>query len=80
MCFYVDDLEYSQKADDTWVLSISQSPGTFQVWSPPKRPIERLLPPEGEQCVVVTGWLKTSGVAPDHHPRPAGGVGGVPVG
>jgi hypothetical protein len=62
VCATGDYLDYTQKKDETWVLSFSEDPGTFQVWSSPKRPIERFLPPEGEKCVVATGWLKTSGV------------------
>jgi hypothetical protein len=64
VCVYGEYLDFSQKQDETWVLSFSKDPGTFQVWSTPKRPIERYLPPEGETCVVATGWLKTSGVRP----------------
>jgi hypothetical protein len=64
VCVYGDYLGYSQKQDETWVLSFSDQAGAFQVWSPAKRPIQRFLPPEGQTCVVATGWLKTSGVRP----------------
>jgi len=78
VCVYGDYLGFSQKGDDTWVLTFSEEPGTFQVWSSPKRPIENFLPPEGETCVVATGWLKTSGVRPIIILGPQGELEGCP--
>jgi hypothetical protein len=64
LCVYGDYLEYYQKGDGSWVLVFSQDPGTFQVWSSAKRPMELLVPRDGSTCVEARGWLQTSGVRP----------------
>jgi hypothetical protein len=63
VCVYGDYLGISQKQDQSYVLTFSDEPGTFQVWSYP-RPFEPYLPKNGERCVVIRGWMKTSGVRP----------------
>ena len=63
ICIYGDYLDISQKQDQTYVLSFSDEPGKFQVWSYPK-PFVPYLPQDGSRCVVVRGWIKTSGVRP----------------
>jgi hypothetical protein len=62
-CVHGDYSSVFQKQDGTYVLSFSDEPGTFQVWSSP-RPIQPYLPQDGSLCVVVRGWIKTSGVRP----------------
>jgi hypothetical protein len=63
ICVYGDYLSILQKEDQSYVLAFSEEPGTFQVWSFP-RPFEPYLPKNGGRCVVIRGWLKTSGVRP----------------
>jgi MFS family permease len=62
-CIYGDYVNIAQKEDKTYVLSFSDEPGTFQVWSYPK-PFEPYLAGEIQRCVQVEGWVKTSGVRP----------------
>ena len=62
-CVYGDYLNISQKQDKTYVLNFSGEPGTFQVWSYPK-PFEPYLPKDGSHCVVIRGWIQTSGIRP----------------
>lgn len=64
LCVYGDYLEYFQKGDGSWVLVFSQDPGAFQVWSSAARPMGLLVPGDGSACVMVHGWLKTSGIRP----------------
>jgi len=63
VCAYGDYLSISQRDDGTYVLYFSEEAGTFQVWSSP-RPIEPYLPKDGGRCVMVRGWVRTSGVRP----------------
>ena len=63
VCAYGDYLRIGQKDDGTYVLYFSEEPGTFQVWSSP-RPLEPYLPKDGGRCVMVRGWVRTSGVRP----------------
>jgi hypothetical protein len=63
VCVYGEYMSISQKQDQSYVLTFSDEPGTFQVWSYP-RPFEPYLPENGDRCVVIRGWLKTSGVRP----------------
>jgi len=63
VCVYGDYLGISQKQDQTYVLRFSEETGSFQVWSYPK-PFEPYLPKNGERCVVIRGWMKTSGIRP----------------
>jgi len=63
LCVYGDYSTIGQKQDQAYVLSFSDEPGTFQVWSYPK-PIEPYLSKDGSRCVVIRGWIITSGVRP----------------
>lgn len=63
-CVTGDYIRYYQKGDGSWVLAFSDDPGTFQVWSAAKRPMELLVPRDGSTCVVASGWILTSGVRP----------------
>ena len=63
VCVYGEYLSISQKQDNTYVMSFSDQPGTFQVWSFPK-PFDPYLPKNGSLCVIIRGWMKTSGVRP----------------
>jgi hypothetical protein len=63
VCVYGEYLSISQKQDNAYVMSFSDQPGTFQVWSYPK-PFDPYLPKNGDRCVVIRGWMKTSGVRP----------------
>jgi hypothetical protein len=63
VCIFGDYQSISQKQDSTYVLNFSDEAGAFQVWSYPK-PFEPYLPKDGKQCVVVRGWMKTSGIRP----------------
>jgi len=61
VCVYGDYLNISQRQDNTYVMSFSDQTGTFQIWSYPK-PFEPYLSKNGDRCVVIRGWMKTSGV------------------
>jgi len=63
LCVNGDYFKISQKQDQTYVLSFSDETGTFQVWSYPK-PFEPYLSKDGNRCVVIRGWIITSGVRP----------------
>jgi len=63
VCVYGDYLSISQKQDQTYVLNFSNETGAFQIWSYPK-PFEPYLPKDGKRCVVIRGWMKTSGIRP----------------
>jgi hypothetical protein len=62
-CVYGEYLDIFQKQDDVYVMSFSEEPGTFQIWSWPK-PVEMYIPDEGSRCVVVRNLMKTSGIRP----------------
>jgi hypothetical protein len=62
LCIYGEYLRIFQKFDDTYVMAFSDEPGAFQIWSDPK-PMQMYLP-ETDPCIVVRGWVMTSGVRP----------------
>jgi hypothetical protein len=63
VCVYGDYLSTSQRDDGTYILTFSEEAGTFQAWSSP-RPIDSYLPKDGGRCVLIRGWIRTSGVRP----------------
>jgi len=63
ICVQGTYLREYQKEDGVYVMVFSEQPGSFQVWSA-KRPFSYYLPAPGPACVIVRGWLMTSGVRP----------------
>lgn len=63
LCVYGDYLRTYVKEDGVYVLAFSDQPGSFQIWSFPKS-FEAYLANISSTCVVVQGWLQTSGVRP----------------
>lgn len=63
MCIQGDYLQTYQRDDGAWVMTFSDEPGTFQVWSSAKS-FDNYLKSSTSHCVRVQGWIMTSGVRP----------------
>lgn len=63
ICVEGEFIRHFQREDGTYVMLFSEDAGTFQVWSFPK-PFEWYLKGKDKNCVIVEGWVQTSGVRP----------------
>jgi len=52
-----------KRDDGTYVMTFSDEPGAFQLWSYPK-PFDWYTQESDSACVVARGWVQTSGVRP----------------
>ncbi len=63
ICVQGTYLSEYRKDDGVYVMVFSEQAGAFQVWSS-KRPFSYYLQTGVSKCVIVRGWVMTSGVRP----------------